>query len=95
MPRPKPLSAQMRSLVKASGRPQRQIADATGIDPASLSRFVRGKRSLSQSAWDALGRFFSLELTESHWSQTAEEKLQETVERSDKRIAGRKRKAKR
>ena len=41
------LTAQVRRLLNESAESRYKISKATGIDQASLSRFVRGERSLS------------------------------------------------
>ena len=45
-----------------SGLPLQQIAEAAGIERASLSRFVRGQRTLRLDMADRLAAYFGLEL---------------------------------
>lgn len=42
--------------------PLQQIADATGVQRASLSRFVRGQRTLRLDMADRLAEYFGLVL---------------------------------
>jgi hypothetical protein len=66
MPRQKPpkfLSEQLRELLRASDADSlSEVGRQTGIAVSTLSRFLHGKRTLSQSAWDKLGAFLDLEL---------------------------------
>ena len=78
MPRPAPLSEQMKALLRGK-KSRYAIAKATGIDVASLSRFISGKRSLSAAAWDELGKYLCLELIESHWTPTPGERIEEAL----------------
>ena len=59
------VSDRLREALVRSGLPQREVARRTGIDPASLSRFINGSRGLSglsMPAIDALAELFELEL---------------------------------
>jgi plasmid maintenance system antidote protein VapI len=52
----------LRQAIIESGRPLQALADATGVDRASLSRFVAGKRSLRLDMADKIAAFFKLEV---------------------------------
>ncbi|MGW8256001.1 MAG: helix-turn-helix domain-containing protein [Thermoguttaceae bacterium] len=80
------MTNQMRSIIKNCGKSQYEISKETDIAQATLSRFMRKKRSLSTNAWDALGKYFFLELRESHLALTNQEKLQEVLQESGKRL---------
>ena len=41
-----------------------ELADAAGIDVGSLSRFVRGRRSLTTNSIDAIGHALRLKLVQ-------------------------------
>ena len=82
MPRPPSLTDQMRDVLRACGKTQYEIARKTGIAEATISRFMRKKRSLSPKAWNSLGKFFGLELRESHWVLTENEKMQEALKKT-------------
>lgn len=56
------LTEQLRQAVVNCGESQYAICRATGIDKASLSRFVSGERGVSMTALDALGQYLGLEL---------------------------------
>ena len=61
MPRSKrttKVTDQLRRLVRESGVTCYQIAKATGVSNAALSRFLSGERGLSCEAMDALGEYF-------------------------------------
>jgi plasmid maintenance system antidote protein VapI len=57
------ISEALRRAILDSGRPLLRIARETGIQRASLSRFVRGKNSLRLDVADKLAAYFGLELT--------------------------------
>lgn len=58
----KTLSSVLRSAILESGLPLQRIADATGVQRASLSRFVRGERTLRLDMADKLAHYFKLTL---------------------------------
>jgi plasmid maintenance system antidote protein VapI len=49
---------QLRALIRESGVTCYQIAKATGVSNATLSRFLSGERGLSCEAMDAIGEYF-------------------------------------
>ena len=55
------VSEQMRKAIEQSGMSRYAICKVTGIDKATLSRFMAG-RGLSMEALDRLCRFLGLEL---------------------------------
>jgi transcriptional regulator with XRE-family HTH domain len=57
------VSDQIRRLIEECGLTRYQIWQATGIDQATLSRFMSGEGGLSTPALDALGELLDLELT--------------------------------
>ncbi|MFP4354874.1 MAG: helix-turn-helix domain-containing protein [Phycisphaerae bacterium] len=56
------LSKQLRAQIDAAPMSRYALAQATGIDPASLSRFMAGKTGLLLSAVDAIVEELGLEL---------------------------------
>ena len=58
-----PITDVLRLAIIASGLPLLRIAQETGVERASLSRFVAGKRSLRLDMADRLAAFFGLTLT--------------------------------
>ena len=58
-----PLSEQIRQAVKASGQSQYAICQATGIDKATMSRFVAGIRGLPMNTLDRLADHLNLNIT--------------------------------
>lgn len=67
MPKPKPrppatMSDVLRAAVAASGLTLAAIHEATGVQPASLSRFLRGERSMRLDLADKLAAYFDLTL---------------------------------
>ena len=52
----------LRRAVVDSGLPLLQVAQAAGVERASLSRFVRGERTLRLDMADRLATYFKLEL---------------------------------
>jgi transcriptional regulator with XRE-family HTH domain len=59
----KSLTDQIREAVKQSGLTQHRICRQTGIDPASMSNFVSGKRGISLAHLDTLAAFLGLQIT--------------------------------
>ena len=57
------LSDTLRQAVLDSGMPLLRLAKTTGVERASLSRFVAGKRSLRLDMADKLAVYFGLTLT--------------------------------
>ena len=58
----KRLSDQIREAIDVSGFSRYQIAKKTGIDQASMSRFMNGKAGLELAALDRIGELLGLEL---------------------------------
>ena len=58
-----PISDVLRRAILNSGLPLLRIANETGVQRASLSRFVRGKNSLRLDVADKLAAYFGLQLT--------------------------------
>ncbi|VTR92751.1 addiction module antidote protein : Marine sediment metagenome DNA, contig: S01H1_S24678 OS=marine sediment metagenome GN=S01H1_60234 PE=4 SV=1: HTH_3 [Gemmata massiliana] len=63
------ISEVLRRAVLESGLPLLRLAQETGIQRASLSRFVRGKNSLRLDVADKLAAYFGLRLTSSERTQ--------------------------
>ncbi len=59
----KKLSEQLREAIESSEASRYRIAQVTGIDQATLSRFVNGSGTLSQDAADKIAEFLGLTLT--------------------------------
>ena len=59
--KPPPLTEQLRQAILTSGQSRYAIAKATGIDAATLCRFMAGK-GLSMEALDTLVQYLDLEL---------------------------------
>ncbi len=57
-----PISKRLREAIIESGIPLLQIEQATGVQRASLSRFLNGKQSLRLDIADKLAVYFGLEL---------------------------------
>lgn len=58
----KSMSEVIRKAILDSGRPLQQIAAGAGVERASLSRFVRGERTLRLDMADRLAIYFGLVL---------------------------------
>ena len=56
------ISDQIRLAIEQSGMSRYRIAKETGIDPASLSRFMAGTTGLSTTTVDKLGLLLGLEI---------------------------------
>jgi plasmid maintenance system antidote protein VapI len=56
------MSETLRKAILDTGLPLLQVAKATGVERASLSRFVRGERTLRLDMADRLAAYFGLEL---------------------------------
>ena len=57
------LSDQIRQAVETCGMTRYAISQETGIDQATLSRFVSGERGLSLATLDRLADFLDLNIT--------------------------------
>jgi plasmid maintenance system antidote protein VapI len=58
----KTISEVIRQAILDSGLPLQQIAEKAGVERASLSRFVRGERTLRLDMADKLATYFGLVL---------------------------------
>ena len=58
-----PITDALRQAIIDSGLPLLRIAEETGVERASISRFVRGKNSLRLDLADKLAAYFGLTLT--------------------------------
>ena len=58
----KTISAVLRDAVAGSDLSLQRLSDLTGVERASLSRFVRAERSLRLDMADRLANFFGLQL---------------------------------
>lgn len=58
-----PLTDGIRQAIISSGKPLLQLANETGVQRASLSRFVSGERSLRLDMADKLAVYFEFKLT--------------------------------
>jgi plasmid maintenance system antidote protein VapI len=58
--RKKKLSVQLAEAILSCGQTRYQIAKATGITEATLSKFVNGHHGLSQETVDVLGEYLGL-----------------------------------
>jgi len=56
------LSKELRKKINECGTTSYRISKDTGIDPASLGRFVKGQRGLSLYAIEKLMDYFNLEV---------------------------------
>lgn len=56
------LSEQLRRIVLNCGESRYSLWIQTGIDQATLSRFINGKRPLTMNALDTLGEHLGLEI---------------------------------
>jgi transcriptional regulator with XRE-family HTH domain len=59
----KKITDQFREHFKACGKSQAQIARDTGLDVATICRFVSGERFLSPTALDTLAEYFGWEVS--------------------------------
>lgn len=60
---PSDLSGRLRQAIRASGQSLGQLAEATGVHKAQLSRFLRGERSLRLDAAEKMCDHLGLRLT--------------------------------
>ena len=58
-----PITDVLRRAIRDSGLPLLRIAADTGVERASLSRFINGKSSLRLDVADKLAAYFGLSLT--------------------------------
>ena len=58
----KSVSDQLKDAIKGSGMSLNAITRATGVATSTLSRFMAGKRSLSQAAFNAVAHELGLAL---------------------------------
>jgi transcriptional regulator with XRE-family HTH domain len=56
------LTDQLRRAIEGSGKSRYEIAKETGIDEATLSRFMHGKGGLSMDGWDLITGYLRLDL---------------------------------
>ena len=56
------LTEQLREAIKTARKSVYQIADETGIDKSTLSRFMAGKGGLSMAGLDRLGECLNLSI---------------------------------
>jgi DNA transposition AAA+ family ATPase len=57
------LTDQLRRAIETSDKSRYALWQETGIDQATLSRFMHGKGGLSLDGWDKLGEALGLELS--------------------------------
>ena len=57
------VSDQIRRAIETSGLSRYRIWQETGIDQATLSKFMSGERGLSTQALDRLGELLNLEIS--------------------------------
>ncbi len=62
MTRKRKLTDQLRKAIDAGDKTRYQIAKETGIDEATLSRFIHGKGGLSMEGLDAIGECLRLRI---------------------------------
>lgn len=55
-------SDQIREAIKGCGLSQRRLAQESGIEESSLSRFMRGEQGLTTSTLDAIAGVLRLEI---------------------------------
>ena len=56
------LTDQLRRAIDGCGKSRYEIAKETGIDEATLSRFMHGKGGLSMDGWDLIAGCLRLDL---------------------------------
>ena len=56
------LTDQIRKAMETGGKSRYQIAKETGIDEATLSRFIHGKGGLSMDGLDAIGKCLGMRI---------------------------------
>ena len=60
MGRSKAFDDQLRDIIRKCGRSRYEISKATGIDQATLSKFMLGERGLSMKVLNALAEYLKL-----------------------------------
>lgn len=58
----KGLEAQLREAIESSGISRNQLSQLSGVDPAQLSYFVHGQRSLTLKSAEKIATVLGLEL---------------------------------
>ena len=56
------LTDQVRQAIEDCGETRYQICKATGLDNATLCRFVSGERGMSMEAFDAVAEYLELDI---------------------------------
>lgn len=56
------LSEQLRRYIRRCGLSQYRLAQESGVEPSSLSRFMRGEHGLSTASLDEIGKVLRLRL---------------------------------
>jgi hypothetical protein len=69
--RPDPISAALRRAIEGSELPLLRLQEVTGVQRASLSRFMRDERSLHLRQVDKLAEFLDLQLVQRSPSKKA------------------------
>ena len=77
--RPLALSEQLRQAIVACGLSRYRISQLTGIDQATLSKFMSGDRGLSFNAIDRLGEALDLWLVAKPSARRNQNKKQEDI----------------
>lgn len=65
MPKKPKLSEQVRLKIEEAGEhgvSRYRLSQETGVSQATLSRFMKGERALSQAALDAIGEYLGLRI---------------------------------
>lgn len=60
MSRPKAFDDQLRDIIRNCGQSRYEIAKATGLDQATLSKFMCRQRGLSMRALNVLAKYLNL-----------------------------------
>ena len=60
--RPRKLSDQIRRAIETCGKTRYQIAKETGVDAATLCRFLQGKHGLSMETLDRIGECIGMQV---------------------------------
>ncbi len=68
-----PITDALRRAIRESGLPLLRIAEETGVERASISRFVRGTNSLRLDKADKLAAYFGLALGPAKEKRTRKE----------------------
>jgi len=69
--RPNKLTEQVREAIATCGKTRYQISQDTGIDAATLCRFMGGKGGLSNPILDTLGEYLGLRIVADKPKSTA------------------------